>query len=268
VVKSRELKVAIVTAKKVGSFLQKSHGLRQPYTFKKISPKLSIDSRKGFLTKKDIEADRIIKSILLKEFPAYGFLSEESRPLGLEKEYVWVVDPLEGTIAYIHGLENYGTAIALLRQKKIILGVVYCPTISWIIWAEEGGGTYLNNKRTHASTIDKIEDAVISIEHKVFRFQEDFPRVTKDLVKRIRRLRVGESCAQEISYVAAGKTDALIKLRQPLYDYAAGKIILEEAGGKLTDFQGKPLKISLDSQEGVDFLASNSKIHQKLLEYF
>lgn len=265
---SKELKVAIEIAKKAGEFLHSKHGQRLPFTHKETSPKLSKDTRKGFQTKADIEAEKIILHNLKKEFPNNGFLSEESKPTGLNKEFIWVMDPLEGTIAYIHGLENYGVALALVFQKEVVLGVVYCPALSYLFWAEKNSGAFLNGRRIRVSVTDRIEDSLISIEHKIFRLAEDYPKVTVDLVKKIRRLRVGESCGQELSYVAAGKSDALIKARQPIYDYAAGKIILEEAGGIFTDFRGNKVKVNIDLEVGVDFIASNGKIHQELLKYF
>ncbi|MBI4999797.1 inositol monophosphatase [Candidatus Gottesmanbacteria bacterium] len=266
--KTKELKIAIETAKKAGDFLQINHGQRQTFTRKVTSSKLSSDTRKGFQTKQDIEAEKIILMNLKKEFSDHGFLTEESQSKDTDRKYVWVIDPLEGTIAYMHGLENYGTAIALLYKKEIVLGVVYCPALSYLFWAEKGMGAFLNENRIKVSDTEKIEDSLISVEHKIFRLAENYPKVTSDLVKKIRRLRVGESCGQELSYVASGKSDALIKARQPIYDYAAGKIILEEAGGKFTDFEGNEVKISLDPEVGIGFVASNGKIHQELLKYF
>ncbi len=265
---TEELKIAIELAKKAGAYLQSNHGQRQPFTFKKTSSELSMDTRKGFQTKADLEAEEIILDTLKKKFPDDGFLSEESPPEGTERDRVWVIDPLSGTIAYIHGLENYGVYLALLFRRKIVLGVVNCPAVSSFFWAEQGKGAFLNGQRIKVSTTDKLEDSLISIEHKMFRLSDDYPRITHDLVKKIRRLRVGESGGQELGYVAAGKTDALIKSRQPLYDYAAGKIILEESGGEFTDFSGNKTKISLDPEVGIDFVASNGRIHNKLLEYF
>lgn len=266
--KSKELKVAIEIVRRAGDFLQATHGQRHVFTRKKTSLKLSKDTRKGFQTQQDIEVEKIISECLKREFPQHGFLSEESQPINIDREYVWVVDPLEGTIAYMHGLENYGVAIALLCRRETVLGVVYCPALSYLFWAQKGMGAFLNKNRIKVSDTDKIRDSLISIEHKIFRLAEIYPKVTRDLVGKIRRLRVGESCGQELSYVAAGKSDALIKARQPIYDYAAGKIILQEAGGTFTDFNGNKVKIFLDPEEGVDFVASNGKIHQELLKYF
>lgn len=265
--KSKELKVAIEAVKRAGDFLQSNHGQRQTFTYKKTSSKLSKDTRKGFQAKADVEAEKIILQNFKKEFPKHGFLSEESQPEGLDKEFVWVADPLSGTIAYIHGLENYGVYVALLYKKEIILGVVYCPAVSYLFWAEKGSGAFLNGQPLQISDAKRVDESLVSIEHKIFRLGENYPRIVKNLVKKIRRLRVGESCGQELCYVAAGKVDALIKARQPLYDYAAGKIILEEARGKFTDFKGNKVNIILDSDEGVDFVASNGKIHDELLEY-
>ena len=185
-IKSNELKVAIETAKKVGKFLKYRHGSRRNFTIKKISSQLSKDTRKGFQTEEDIKAERMILEDLKFKFPQYGFLSEESKPIWINKEYLWVIDPLEGTIAYIHGLENYGTAIALLRKTQIILGVVYCPTLEYLFWAEKNSGAYFNGMKINVSKTNKITDSLISIEHKIFRQGEKYPRVVTDLVKSMR----------------------------------------------------------------------------------
>lgn len=266
--KSKELKVAIEVSSNAGDYLQARHGPKQPFTHKRTSDKLSKDTRKGFQIWADAKAEEMIIQALKKEFPGYGILSEESEPIGVDKDCVWVIDPLEGTMAYIHGLENYGIAIALVRRKEILLGVVFCPALSYLFWAEKDSGAFLNNQKIRVSDTAKVEDSVISIEHKIFRLGEDYPRVVKNLVKKMRRLRVSESCGQELSYVASGKTDALIKARQPIYDYAAGKIILLEAGGYFTDFGGKEVEVELDPEKGANFLASNGKIHRELLKYF
>lgn len=256
-------------------------------------------SRSSLSTIYDKKSDLRVKEVIKSNFPIhapYGIISEESGNIIVEDnrellaspdelrklEYVWVIDPLCGSILYDRGIRDFVLSISLLRNGEIMLGVVYDPGHDELFYAEKGKGAFLLEIRENPEEPKKIEvaqvtsierksdkerrGALISIEHKMIR-EDRFTRFVTEISKRMTRLRVAGSCGLELCYVACGRTDSMIRTRQPIYDYAAGKIIVEQAGGEVTNFRGEILSVDLDKEQGADILASNGNIHQEILDF-
>jgi len=163
-------------------------------------------------------------------------------------------------------MDSYVTAVALLRRSQVVLSAVYQPEKDELFYAEREKGAYLNGEHLRVTTENDLSKSVISIGHRALRV-EDHPKIQNSLVKKIRRLRVSESCSQELCYLAAGKIDAFVRTLQPTYDYAMGKIIVEEAGGILTNFKGNSLQIQLNTKRNTNIIAGNQELAKNLLEY-
>jgi myo-inositol-1(or 4)-monophosphatase len=262
---SLELEVAIAAAKTAGRLLLSAEHSARALAAKKLD-ELPDNSRKQFVTEMDIRCELAIKTILIDHFPDYGVLGEEGSQENLTQEKIWVIDPLDGTISYAHGLDSYAVAVGLLHKKESVLGVVYLPCHNELFYAEKNCGAFCNHKPIQVSTTSTLKDSIISMGHHIFRIS-DYPRATQDLVCAIKRLRIAESCSQEMCYVACGRIDGFIRTLQPTYDYMMAKIIIEEAGGRVSDFLDRPIDIRLNTERNTNVLASNAGLHESLKEY-
>lgn len=244
-------KIAII---KAGDYLDRKFCDRHYTTLK---------SDKTELLSEDIKSEQIIISTLAKAFPRDSFLTEEQETK-IRSEYVWVIDPLCGTYSYLRGVETWSLSIGLISGSEYLLGVVYQPLLSSIFYSQTGKGAYKNNRPIHVSSTNYIDRAFISIEHNVFKSGK-FDVLS--MIKDIKRLRVGHGSGGELSYVAAGHLDAVIKTDQALFHFAGGRAILEEAGGVFLDFEGEPAPTYLDKNKTIDYIACNKILVQKLRKY-
>jgi myo-inositol-1(or 4)-monophosphatase len=201
---------------------------------------------KTVVTKADIEAEKIITEILKKHFPSYAVAGEES---GKESgTYTWFVDPIDGTENFARYIPLFSTSIALQKNKKTVLGVVYDPIHDELFVAEKGRGAYLNNKKIRVSTIS--EYAIISLTKKHALIKKKFFHS-----------RFFGAAALTLASIAAGRIEGKIQYDMDMYSSLAGFLLVEEAGGKITDFKGKKLKI----QKKMRYIASNKKMHSFLM---
>lgn len=193
------------------------------------------------------------------------------------KKYSWVIDPLCGSIPYARGVADFIVSVSLMKGREPQIGVVYDPVRNELFSAVKDMGAWLNGKPIQPSTTThkdfEEKKTYVSIEHKVFR--NVLGEQTQQFSQKIGRIRVAGTCGLELCYVACGRLDALIKLRQPSYDYTAGVLILSEALKEavrkeedgLTDLEGKKLKKpTLDMDKNRDIVASNGKIHDQLIK--
>src|ERR687884_416690 len=188
------------------------------------------------VTEVDEQAEQVIREILLGVFPAYGMLAEEGGALVGEEDARWIVDPLDGTTNYAHGLPLFCVSIALERAGEIILGVIDDPIREETYLAERGGGATLNDEPISVSDTDETNRALIATG-----FPYDRDKMPEAL---------------DLCYVASGKLDGYYERGIWAWDIAAGSLILEEAGGKVTDYRGSELDL-----EGRQIVASNGTLH-------
>lgn len=262
---SRAMDAAIGAARRAGEWLRAAEGGARTLRGK-ACPGEPADSRKGFVTAMDERCEEGIAEALEGAFPEYGILGEERVSRRLAAERIWIVDPLDGTLAYGRGLGGYATAIGLLRGTEMVLAVVYLPERDELFAAEQGAGATLNGTRIRVSGAEALSASVVSIDHRFLR-TDDRPAATRGLLREIRRLRVAESCSAELCLVACGRLDAAIRSCQPTYDYGMGKLVVEEAGGRVVDFSGGAIVPRRDRERHADLVAATPALVPALLAY-
>ncbi|MBI4895321.1 MAG: inositol monophosphatase [Candidatus Aenigmarchaeota archaeon] len=247
-----ETNVAIKAARMAGDYLLKQ--------FKK-SHQIDKKGKHDFVTEADKEAEKIIIKYLKKKYPEYSLLSEEA---GEEKgdEHKWVVDPLDGTANYMLGVPFFNTSLGLVLRDKILLSVIYSPITDELFVAELYRGSKLNEKKIQISERHQIEGSIMSFCHnntsreikrnvKIYQKLKQYPAI-------FNQPRAGNL---EMAYLADGRIDAFINNGAKTWDSVCGALLVREAGGKVTDFNGKDWTIY-----SKDLLASNGIFHDKLLK--
>jgi myo-inositol-1(or 4)-monophosphatase len=210
----------------------------------------------------DMKSEQLIKKIIHAAFPDHQILAEESEVPEVQSRYRWIVDPLDGTTNYAHGFYMYCVSIALEIDGIVELGAVYDPVLDELFTGIRGGGTLINGKPMNVSDTAELNSALL-----VTGFPYDL-RTSKvnnldnwnALSVRAQALRRLGSAALDLCYVAMGRTDGFWELKLFPWDVAAGALFVEEAGGKVTDFGGRPF--SVYSKE---ILATNGKIHSEMM---
>ncbi|MEK6236165.1 MAG: inositol monophosphatase [Planctomycetales bacterium] len=216
------------------------------------------------VTEADLESQEKIREYLLGRFPDHDFLGEEGAPAEIRNsEFRWVVDPLDGTLNYVHGLANYSVSIALQQENRMIVGVVCDPLTGECFRAEENQGAFLNNQPLKTSGVDQLSQALVAASFAP-QIQPGLPEV--DAFLRVlfacQGLRRMGSAALNLCYVASGRMDGYWATSTHLWDVAAGMLILREAGGIFTAFDGQPFDL-----EKPNFIASaNAPLHGQLLQ--
>jgi myo-inositol-1(or 4)-monophosphatase len=217
-----------------------------------------------FVTEVDKAAEAAIIETLLTAYPGHGILAEESgREHGArDSDFVWVIDPLDGTTNFIHGLPVYCVSIALQNRGKIEHGVVYDPTRNDLFTATKGRGAYLNDRRLRVSKRTRLQECLVSTGFP-FRPGDDFKAylaMMADLMPRCAGLRRPGAAALDLAYVAAGFTDAFFEAGLQPWDMAAGSLLVTEAGGLVGNFTGEA-----DYLDHKECLAGNPKIYAQLV---
>ena len=249
---TRELEVAIAAAEAAGEVLRNGFGQHQEIKFK---------GEVDLVTKADENAEQAIKQVLRETFPNYGMLAEEGGELKGEGNVRWIVDPLDGTTNFAHGLPLFCTSIALERDGEVVLGVVYDPMASETYTAERGGGATLDGEPIGVSDTDEPMRALLATGFPYDRDQ--VPAAVKlfgQFAVRTQSMRRLGSAALDLCYVAAGRLDGYYERGVKAWDIAAGTLILREAGGKATNYSGHELDLEIG-----EVVASNGLLHPDLL---
>ena len=237
---SANLNVMIKASEKASKILIKDFGEIEKLQVSRKGPK-------DFVTNSDLKTEKIIIDELKKARPNYSILSEEE---GVEnnkdKNNTWIIDPIDGTINYLHGVPHFAISIALKSYDQIIAGLIYDPIKDEMFYAEKNNGTYLNNQRIKVSKRSKIEDCLFVVGGKI--------NHDKEL-----NVRKSGCAALDMAYVAAGRYDGYFQKDLNLWDVAAGIIIVKEAGGILNE-------INLTKINEVKIIASNNSINNKFIE--
>lgn len=212
----------------------------------------------------DKESEKRIVTCLKELLPEAGFIAEEgSGSLSDTQEYCWLVDPLDGTTNFIHNNAPYCVSIALRNREELLLGVVYEICRDECFWTYKGAPSYLNGNEIHVSPVTSLDDSFIALGFP-YNSEEYKPmavHLINSLYGNIAGLRLVGAAAAELCYVAAGRFEARIEAFIGPWDIAAGTLILQNAGGLVTDFKGEDGFYS-----GREVLASNGRIHQDLLK--
>jgi len=218
-----------------------------------------IKADKSPVTQADVETEKVIRNIIGKKFPDHGFYGEETGQSALDAEYLWLVDPIDGTKAFVREYPFFSTQIALMHRGRLIVGVSSAPVYGELAYAQIGVGAWLNEKPIKVSEIDTIESAALSAGN--LKTLAAGPQWTRygQLVARTNRIR-GYGDFLHYHLLAAGKIDAVIESDVNILDIAALAVIVEAAGGTFTDLYGQALTL-----ETTTVLAANSKLHGPVL---
>jgi myo-inositol-1(or 4)-monophosphatase len=249
---AKELEVALSAARRAGEVLRSGFGTEHAITYK---------GEVDLVTEVDEEAERVIKEELLGAFPTYGMLAEEGGGKAGEEDARWIVDPLDGTTNYAHGLPIFAVSIALERAGEVVVGVVYDPMRDETFVAERGGGAALNGEPIRVSETEEPIRALIATglpydRERMPEAMELFGRFAA-LSRGMRRL---GAAALDLCYVACGRLDGYYERGIWPWDIAAGSLILEEAGGEITGYRGDALELG-----GKEVVASNGRLHEAMI---
>ncbi|MFS0862152.1 inositol monophosphatase family protein [Fredinandcohnia sp. 179-A 10B2 NHS] len=259
------VRVGIKAAREVGEMLTK-----------RIGTEYSIEEKGSavdLVTEMDQLSETLIRERILEAFPDHQvhgeesiFLSHESKESFIEKmktePYVWVVDPIDGTTNYVHQLPNYTISIALICYGEIQAGVIYNPSNDEMFWAEKGKGAYLNDVPLKVASGTELAESVLAtgfpseLEHN----RSEVLRGIQELGLLCRNIRVFGSAALHCAYVAAGRLHAFWEPGLNVWDIAAGTLLVEEAGGTVTQLDGSPFDLSFKH-----YMCSNGGVHQEIL---
>ena len=252
------LQVMIAAARKAGRRLVRDFGEVQELQVSKKGPS-------DFVSAADLKAEQTLVEELSKARPGYGFLAEERGEVeGTDKTHRWVVDPLDGTTNFLHGLAQWAVNIALEREGAVVAAVTYAPALDELFWAEKGRGTFLNQeKRMRVSARRRLDDCLFATG---IPFQgkgglTPFLKELHQVAPRVAGVRRFGSAALDMAYVAAGRFDGYWERDIKPWDVAAGGLLVLEAGGTVTDIDG-----GLFTPSGGSALCANPDLHPQLLE--
>lgn len=213
---------------------------------------------RDLVTKADLSAEKDIVSTLRRAFPGFGFLAEEGTHVGTDNLWTWVIDPLDGTVNFRYGIPIFSASICLLHRGLPALGWVYVPMQNETFYARRDGGAWLNGARVRVGRTARIRDSLISTGFPYARnrnFKNNL-RIINRLLPRARDMRRQGVASIDLAYVAAGRLDGYFESGLAPWDVAAGGLIVEEAGGKVTDWNGGPGWLN-----NRQIIAANPRLH-------
>ncbi|HEX7374576.1 MAG TPA: inositol monophosphatase family protein [Steroidobacteraceae bacterium] len=222
--------------------------------------KVSIKADKSPVTEADVETEKTIRGILAAKFPGHGFYGEETGQSAMDAEYVWIVDPIDGTKAFVREYPMFSTQIALMHRGRLIVGVSSAPVYGEIAYGEIGVGAWLNEQPIHVSSIDTIEHAALSTGNLKTLATGPQWMAFGQLAARLNRIR-GYGDFLHYHLLASGKIDAVVESDVNILDVGACAVIVEAAGGRFTDLAGQPLALASSS-----VLATNGQLHAAVLD--
>jgi len=202
-----------------------------------ITPK----GRNDYVSEVDRQAEREIVNILQKAYPSHAFMGEEGGAQGAaQAEYVWVIDPLDGTTNFLHGFPQFAVSIGLFHKGRIDQGVVYDPVKQELFTASRGGGAALNNRRLRVTKQSAMVGALLGtgIPFKDQSYLDAYLGMLKDLLRDAAGIRRAGSAALDLAYIAAGRLDGFWEIGLKPWDMAAGVLLIQEAGGIVSDLEG------------------------------
>ena len=255
--RSALLNVMVQAAFKAGKSLSRDFGEVQ-------NLQVSVKGPSDYVSQADRKAEKIVKDELMKARPTYGFLGEESEEIkGTDGAHRWIVDPLDGTTNFLHGIPQFAVSIALERNNEIVAGVVFNPATDELYTAEKGGGTFLNDRRLRVAARKELSDSVVTcgVPHLGRGNHGKFLVELRHVMGEVAGVRRFGAASLDLAYIAAGRCDGYWETGLAAWDIAAGILLIKEAGGWVSDFDGKTNMLETGS-----VVAGNEYIHKALLE--
>ena len=237
---SANLNIMIKAAEKASKSLIRDFGEVEKLQVSKKGPR-------DFVTKTDKHVEKILIEELSKTKKNYSFLSEEIGSIqNKDKDNIWIIDPIDGTTNFLHGIPHFAICIALESKKEIISGLIYDPIKDEMFYAEKNKGAYLNNQRLRVSNKNLIDECLFSSNHEGVKFSN-------------LNMRYSGCAALDLAYVASGRLDGFFHNKINIWDVAAGALLVEEAGGIVND-------LDKFDHNNIDIRASSGAINDKMLE--
>lgn len=256
---SPELQTMMSAARTAGAIL-----MRHFRGTARASLEVSLKGPADFVSAADLESEKSLREALLGAYPDYGFFGEEKAATGVGASARFIVDPLDGTTNYLHGIPHFGVSIALERSGRLVAGIVFDPAKDEMFYAEAGRGAFVQGAALQVSNEADMHMAVIGtgIPHgnrpeRHSKYLTVLGRVMKESAG-VRRF---SAAALNLAYVAAGRLDAFFEAGLSPWDIAAGALLVREAGGRATDHEGND-----DVIASGDVLATNGRVHVRMLE--
>ena len=251
------LDFAIETAREAGRVLAERFGRASL----EVTHKGDID----LVTESDLAAERLIVERIRSYYPRHGILAEESGTAehagAATSAYKWIVDPLDGTTNYAHGYPCFCVSIALEYEGELVIGVIYDPTRDEMFAAERGAGATLNGRRIRVSEINDLNEAMLCTGYPYdVRGRDNFVRNFKNFILHAQGVRRDGSAALDLAYVACGRFDGFWEEGLNPWDVAAGVVLIEEAGGRVSRYDGSPFHIYTPP-----IMASNGLVHEAMM---
>ncbi len=217
--------------------------------------------RNDFVTEVDRNAEAAIIEVLREKYPHHAILAEESGAQA-GNEFEWIIDPLDGTTNFLHGLPQFAVSIALKVKGRLDIGVVYDPISEEMFTASRGEGALLNDHKIRVSNRKSLDGALLGtgLPYRDFSFMDNYMGMLKDLAQATAGIRRPGSAALDFAYVACGRTDGFWELGLKEWDFAAGALLVREAGGLVTDIAGGERFL-----ETGNVITGNIKVHNAML---
>ncbi len=251
---SKFLEIAKKAAIEAGKIVKKYSGREHIYKQKKHIH--------DFATEADIESEKIVIEIIRKEFPKHNIIAEEGGSVDNGSEYSWAIDPIDGTVSFVMGMPFYSVSVGLLQNGIPIAGAVNVVGLDELFWAEKDGGAFLNGEPIQVSSRNTVNTSALSLDVNWRSRAENIEHKLKPFINDARAIFMLGGAAFEMVYVARGFLDGTILEAHP-WDFAAGAVILSEAGGRVSDRQGKQIDFL---KERIYLVASNGLIHNEVIE--
>ena len=237
---SSNLNIMIKAAEKASKSIIRDFGEVEKLQVSKKGPR-------DFVTKTDKHVEKILIEELSKTKKNYSFLSEEVGSIeNKDKDNIWIIDPIDGTTNFLHGIPHFAICVALESKKEIISGLIYDPIKDEMFYAEKNKGAYLNNQRLRVSNKNLIDECLFSSNHEGVKFSN-------------LNMRYSGCAALDLAYVASGRLDGFFHNKINIWDVAAGALLVEEAGGIVND-------LDKFNHNNIDIRASSEVINNKMLE--
>jgi len=255
--RSALLNVMVQSALKAGKSLARDFGEVQ-------NLQVSVKGPSDFVSQADFKAEKIVKDELLKARPTYGFLGEESEEVtGTDGAHRWIVDPLDGTTNFLHGIPQFAVSIGLERNNEMVAAVVFNPATDELYTAERGGGAFLNDRRIRVGARKVLSDCVVGcgVPHLGRGQHGKFLIELRHVMTEVAGVRRMGAAALDLAYVAAGRLDGFWEAELSPWDMAAGLLLIREAGGFVSDMRG-----GTDIFGSRSVVAGNEYIQKALLE--